>query len=267
MTQPEDISAAADRLPLTPNPAAQHAAAARLVARQATDKDDLAALLDALGLPAGENDVAELLPLLTTPTEPDHGDTHTMTTDTTQAPNAFEAVALSMHADGAGPDAIHEATGITSDELTALLGADDGQDQDAPSPAGTDNAIEDLLAWAEQHPDRAVQDRAARVRADIARLTKDRATDEQAAEVEAKVERLRAELARAEQELQELRGGATVTGIASAKFAAGSSREELRVIRAWARANGYQVSDRGLIPKTVREAFIAAHTTETAKAS
>jgi hypothetical protein len=36
-------------------------------------------------------------------------------------------------------------------------------------------------------------------------------------------------------------------------------REQTAAIRAWARQNGHQVSERGRIPKTVVEAFQAAH--------
>jgi len=38
-----------------------------------------------------------------------------------------------------------------------------------------------------------------------------------------------------------------------------SNREQTAAIRAWARANGHQVSDRGRIPKSVIEAYQAAH--------
>src|SRR5689334_16302514 len=36
-------------------------------------------------------------------------------------------------------------------------------------------------------------------------------------------------------------------------------REQSAAIRAWARQNGHQISDRGRIPKTVVDAFQAAH--------
>jgi hypothetical protein len=36
-------------------------------------------------------------------------------------------------------------------------------------------------------------------------------------------------------------------------------REQTAAIRAWARQNGHQISDRGRIPKTVVDAFQAAH--------
>jgi hypothetical protein len=36
-------------------------------------------------------------------------------------------------------------------------------------------------------------------------------------------------------------------------------REQTRAIRDWARKNGHQVSDRGRVPSTVRDAYHAAH--------
>lgn len=36
-------------------------------------------------------------------------------------------------------------------------------------------------------------------------------------------------------------------------------KEDLNAIREWARANGHQVSDRGRISKTVKDAYNAAH--------
>jgi hypothetical protein len=41
--------------------------------------------------------------------------------------------------------------------------------------------------------------------------------------------------------------------------AATSGRSELGAVREWARSNGYDVSDRGRIPATVRQAYDAAH--------
>lgn len=40
---------------------------------------------------------------------------------------------------------------------------------------------------------------------------------------------------------------------------ASSRREDTTAIRAWAKANGHTVSDRGRIPASVSEAFKAAH--------
>jgi hypothetical protein len=41
--------------------------------------------------------------------------------------------------------------------------------------------------------------------------------------------------------------------------AATSRRSDLAEVREWARTNGYDVSDRGRIPATVRQAYDAAH--------
>lgn len=41
--------------------------------------------------------------------------------------------------------------------------------------------------------------------------------------------------------------------------AGGGSRSEVQKVREWAKANGYQVSERGRISKEVQEAYAAAH--------
>ncbi len=54
--------------------------------------------------------------------------------------------------------------------------------------------------------------------------------------------------------------GRKVSGRRSSGPRGGStSKEDLSKIRTWARANGYQVSDRGRISKEVREAFAKAN--------
>jgi hypothetical protein len=62
-------------------------------------------------------------------------------------------------------------------------------------------------------------------------------------------------------------GGSTTTGSRRAQKMTVSSgprpqtldREQTAAIRAWARQNGHQISDRGRISKTVVDAFQAAH--------
>ncbi|MFD8217578.1 hypothetical protein ACFV2U_28650 [Streptomyces sp. NPDC059697] len=78
----------AEALELTPTSSGQSAAASLVVARQARDKDDLADLLGALGLPCGEDDLVRLLPHLSAPDHPTTGDT--------MPANAFTATAASM---------------------------------------------------------------------------------------------------------------------------------------------------------------------------
>ncbi|MGX1668521.1 histone-like nucleoid-structuring protein Lsr2 [Streptomyces sp. NPDC055400] len=53
-----------------------------------------------------------------------------------------------------------------------------------------------------------------------------------------------------------IRGGAKPTG--KAKAATGS-KEDSSAIRAWAKENGYEVSDRGRVPASVREAYAKTH--------
>lgn len=57
----------AEALGLTPLDSDQSTAASAVIAHHARDKDDLADLLHALGLPGGEDDLERLLPQLTTP--------------------------------------------------------------------------------------------------------------------------------------------------------------------------------------------------------
>jgi hypothetical protein len=54
---------------------------------------------------------------------------------------------------------------------------------------------------------------------------------------------------------RERRGGAGRSAAASASARLGVDREQNQAIRDWARANGYEVSDRGRIPAEVLEAY------------
>lgn len=61
-------------------------------------------------------------------------------------------------------------------------------------------------------------------------------------------------------------GGRAVSSARAASGQAGSRRprrrsgqEDYGQVRAWAKENGYQVSERGRVPATVLEAFRAAH--------
>lgn len=267
---------AAESLPLAHVPADQAAAAARTVARRAHDKEDLVLLLDLLGLPAGEDDITQLLLLLPDPTNHPHptqqGDTTTMS-----KLNAHQVMAIAMHRDGDNTEKISQATGLTPDDVTALLAeqgetgqsSDDAPTLSLPVPAAD---VEDLLAWAEAHHTKSVKNRAARVRDDLGRLHDQRATERAVAAAEADVEKLEAELARAKEALRQAKNGTRTPAETGDKpdlqaALARPSREELRQIREWARANGHQVADRGLPSRTVLEAYRAAHAGEYAKAS
>jgi len=53
--------------------------------------------------------------------------------------------------------------------------------------------------------------------------------------------------------------GHKATKAVSARSQQRTSPEDLKLIREWANANGYTVSDRGRVPGPVREAYDAAH--------
>ncbi|MEU0119047.1 hypothetical protein ABZ137_36570 [Streptomyces bobili] len=104
----------AEALELTPLGSGQSAAASLVVAHQARDKDDLADLLGALGLPCGEDDLVTLLPHLTTPDG-------TPTTGDTMPANAFTATAASMLNNSDGPEHVRESLGLSESELAEAL--------------------------------------------------------------------------------------------------------------------------------------------------
>ncbi|MET9483626.1 histone-like nucleoid-structuring protein Lsr2 [Streptomyces sp. NPDC006638] len=280
----------AESLSLNPTGDEQRAAAARVAARSSRDKDDMTLLLDVLGLPADPDTVTTLLPLL-----PQTGDATTMTTTTPAAPalSAHEAVAISMHTNGDTRQAIREATGLSETELSdliahhAVLGpttpteappAADALVIDVPVvpiSASLSDEVHELLAWAAAHPAASVRGRAARISADLAELTERRGTEAVQREAEERVARAKADLERAQEELRALKVGSTRTtttvtaptpSAVRTGRSSGRTREELAAIRTWARANGHQVADLGMVPKRVMEGYDAAHRAPVRKA-
>nr|WP_024126095.1 histone-like nucleoid-structuring protein Lsr2 [Streptomyces sp. FR1]AHE38713.1 Hypothetical protein pFRL2_38c [Streptomyces sp. FR1] len=270
----------AEGLPLDPTTTEQEAAAARATARNAGSKEDLALLLDALGLPGDDNTLTALLPLL-----PDHAGETGMTERTL---NVTEATALSMYYDGGQMDAITDATGLSKDEVTALVEtnfpppATAAADATEANDGGTGDSVEQLLAWAEAHETASIRNKAARVRTDLTDLTTRRAADDAQRAAEERVTRLKAELAKAQEELRAVKAGALpATATADEPTAtateeptpirsglgSGRTKEELADIRTWARANGYKVADAGIVAKKILDAYDAAHQAPAAKAS
>lgn len=279
----------AEGLPLDPTTTEQEAAAARVTARNAGSKEDLALLLEALGLPGDDDTVSTLLPLLPSP----EGDPDMPRTTA----NAFEATALSMyHADHPVAE-ITQATGLTEDEITALVAATkdttDAPEQTGSSAgdtaagksveAGVDVSVEQLLAWAEAHPAAGIRNKAARVRSDLAELTGRHATDHAQRKAEDKVATLKSQLEQAQEELKAIKAGtlpanttvaapdaapatAAPTPIRSG-MGSGRTKEELAAIRTWARRKGYKVADAGVVKKAIIDEYDAAHQAPAAKAS
>ncbi|WP_432154761.1 Lsr2 family DNA-binding protein [Streptomyces tricolor] len=271
----------AEGLPLHPTSTDQEAAAARTLARHATSKEDLVLLLDAVGLPGDDDTLTVLLPLLNSL----EGDPDMQQTPAATTPNAFEATALSMYYADHSMAEITEATGLSEDEITALVNAQEREIDaaatgdttpaaaDGEAPAA-DGSVEQLLAWAEAHPTAGIRNKAARVRADLAELTARRAADDAQREAEERVAQLTAELEKAKEELRAVKAGAHPASTQATAaptpirpgLGSGRTREELAAIRTWARANGHQVADAGMIRKAVLEAYDAAHQAPAAKA-
>lgn len=273
----------AEALELTPLGSGQASAASVVVAHHARDKDDLADLLGALGLPCTEDDLVRLLPHLTTPDDTPTGDPMTA--------NAFTATAASMLANGDSPEHVRSTLGLSESELAeAVQQANLPAPTTVPAPDTDDSTstpevvvpvfdgtadtdgIEALLSWAESHPAASIRNRAARVRSDLTELTERRATDAAQREAEERVAKAKAELEAAQEQLRAVKaGGGAATAVQDATPLAPApapaaqtgkrSKEELAAIRAWARANGYQVADRGNPAKAVLDAYDAAHRT------
>ncbi|RPK23574.1 Lsr2 [Streptomyces sp. ADI91-18] len=263
----------AEALELTPIGSAQSAAASLVVAHQAHDKDDLADLLGALGLPCGEDDLVTLLPHLTAPDDP--------TTGVPMPVNAFTATAASMLKNGDSPAHVRETLGLPESELAEALQHTDQDaltpDTDTPQTAGPasdgpvhSDEIKALLSWAKDHPAAVIRNKAARIRSDLSELTARRQTDDAQREAEERVAKLKAELEQAQETLRTVKAGGRPTMPAMAPVPIGTkrSKEQLAAIRTWARANGHQVADKGNPAKAVLDAYDAAHrTTDLAEAS
>lgn len=136
-------------------------------------------------------------------------------------------------------------------------------------PLTFSNPVQELLDWATAHPAAAVRNRAHRITTDLAELTERRDTEAAQREAEQKVARAKAELERAQEELRTVKASTRTTAAAPTAArtgGSGRSREELAAIRSWARENGHQVADQGMVPRRIQEAYDAAHQATARKA-
>ncbi|TVL88460.1 histone-like nucleoid-structuring protein Lsr2 [Streptomyces sp. SAJ15] len=254
---------AAEGLALTSNSVDQLAAAARTVARRARDKQDLADLLGYLGLPRSEDDLVRMLPLLTAPTaHPVMGD-DTMTNPISTT-NAYTAVAASMLNKGDAPATVRQCLGLSDEELNeALTLIGQGAGSAAADIDDVAAATEALLVWGEKHASARIQGKASKARALLAELVSLRTNERAVAAKEKEITLLRDRLAQAEKELRQVRAGRITSTVSPVPAAQGAlptrSKEDRAAIRAWARANGHEVADTGLIPKKIQDAYDAAH--------
>lgn len=228
----------------------ERGAAARTVARYARDAEDQQMLLDALGLTTSTTDPEGATPM-----------------------DAYTAVARSMARDGHSYQQIADHIGLTKDEIAQLVKGDDQAPQvtaapslkAAPAPAAEPSTpapsassyAADLIAWGEAHTASRVQTLAARARTALAELAQTRDKEQAVATAEARVKRLQDQLAKAQAELRETKGSGTPAAAAQAHS---YSLEERKRIREWARQNGHEVAERGIIAQHIVDAYEAATT-------
>ncbi|MER6916089.1 histone-like nucleoid-structuring protein Lsr2 [Streptomyces sp. NPDC000594] len=183
-------------------------------------------------------------------------------TDTTAQQKAAAARVVARAA--TGPDDLrHLLTilGLPADTTPASPNTSDTAEGDTMSTPETE-PTEQLLAWADDHPAATIRARAARVRDGISALRERRASDETQRAAEERVAKARAELNQAQRELKAVRNraGAAGAGAEAEPVLVASGRRDRAAIRTWARANGHEVADRGVIPQRVVDAYDDAHT-------
>jgi seryl-tRNA synthetase len=169
--------------------------------------------------------------------------------------------ALTMLKDGNPPGQITAATGLTTGELAALAEAEGLTREHATQ---TMKEYLQALTWGERHDTKRIQNLATRARTALDELVQARASEEQAAAAAAEVAKLKQQLADAEARLRQAKGKpATPSSSQRRTPATGGTmphdKAERARIREWARAQGYKVADRGLIPQQIITAFNARH--------
>lgn len=120
-------------------------------------------------------------------------------------------------------------------------------DQIPPLVVRSDDTA-NLLTWGQRHETAGIRALTRRAESALAELAGYRERDAARAEAERRVAELREQLAAAENDLR------TATGRPGRR-----TPEQLAKIRAWARENGHEVSGHGMPPRTVLDAYDAAH--------
>ncbi|MGC5041064.1 Lsr2 family DNA-binding protein [Streptomyces sp. DT73] len=186
-----------------------------------------------------------------------------------------------------GPARVVDAREVTTDK-TPIPTSPASAGRAAPPSDGSvpvipvKGEVASLLAWAQKHPAAAVRAKGKRIRADLAELTGRRATDAAQREAEQRVADLKAQLEQAQADLRTMKAGGRPTPPATntptrtgAPAAAGSPAPAVPAvagvdrrgprkwgeIRRWARQNGHQVADQGVVRQAVLDAYDAAHAT------
>ncbi|MFE0453122.1 histone-like nucleoid-structuring protein Lsr2 [Streptomyces sp. NPDC058914] len=172
--------------------------------------------------------------------------------------DAYDAVIRSMSKDGHSPAQISAQLDVPQDEITAIMAASTGADATeqpaaAPTPEPIAEAlpeVADLLAWAAAHDDQQIRADGKQAAAVLAGLRERRAVDAELEQITTEKSELQERLAALQARESKLRPQP-----ASGKRRRQERDYEPSVVRVWARENGYEVPDRGQIPKKVLEAW------------
>jgi polyhydroxyalkanoate synthesis regulator phasin len=159
-----------------------------------------------------------------------------MTTTDTRA-------ALTALQDGRPIADIAAQTGLSTGQIAALAETAGATSEHARAAL---RELIEALAWGEQHDAKKARNLAARARRALTDLVQMRHEETAVAQAREEVAELKKQLADAEAKLRTVRTG-RASATAAASDGAGS-KEERRAIRVWARAQGHQVADRGLLP-------------------
>ncbi|MET9016876.1 histone-like nucleoid-structuring protein Lsr2 [Streptomyces olivaceoviridis] len=179
--------------------------------------------------------------------------------------NAYTAVILSMNGDGYSDQQIADHLRIDRAEVTQIIDAakvdqagqpqvpaePTGQAAPAPTPEPIAEAmpeVADLLAWAAAHDDSTVRANGEQAAAVLAALRERRTVD-------AELEQITSEESQLEERLAALRSRKNALRPVPDKRKRQERDYEPSVVRAWGRENGYEVPDRGQIPKKVLDAW------------
>jgi hypothetical protein len=262
----------------------RRSAAAALVAGNATDHSDALQLWDALGITfediaAGREELRSRKAGAPAPTA----------TEPKEIPqvDAYTAVARSMASDGHTTENIAKNLGLAEDEVARLVegrqehvgeatvtqeptivihdsaAANDWSAFDSPAGAVTGGdrvtRVNQLLSWADQHTDAAVRASSEQARTLLQELARRRQIDARVGELTALMVEMEQRMTQARTELDML----LPAPAPEKKPKTTSSRTpdyDPKTVRAWALENGYEVAPKGLVARSIVDAWRKATT-------
>ncbi|CAM5678378.1 Lsr2 family DNA-binding protein [Streptomyces mordarskii] len=156
--------------------------------------------------------------------------------------------AVAMLKEAKTADEIREATGLSDGEIAAIAQTEELTQHHAQQRG---RAYLSALAWALKSDAPRIRAKAERVKNDLDDLVATRQKEIEAQEARDEIESLEKKLAAARAKLRSVNTG----GKTPASTAGPGTKQGKAKIRAWARDKGYEVSDRGVISKEVRDAW------------